>query len=143
MKRFTVDELFNSGALAPSAGHKGFTYVSCQLCLKGPIWCPFSELYFFFLAAPFSGGGHHAAAWSRNPPHPPNCKMKCHIDEIAQPFTTPRVKCSGKKSGGTGEINARKQQQQLQRELCFVKWKKMTTGERGKKKKAQKKAQPI
>lgn len=39
-------------------------------------------------------------------------------------------------------MNARKQQQQLQRELCFVKWKKMTTGER-KKKKKRKKAQPI
>lgn len=40
-------------------------------------------------------------------------------------------------------MNARKQQQQLQRELCFVKWKKMTTGEREKKKRDGKKAQPI
>lgn len=36
-------------------------------------------------------------------------------------------------------MNARKQQQQLQRALCFVKWKKMTTGEGKKKKKTGKK----
>lgn len=48
VKRFTVDELLNYGALSPSAGHKGFTSVSCQLCLIGPIWRPFSELYLFF-----------------------------------------------------------------------------------------------
>lgn len=53
--------------------------------------------------------------------------MKYHIDETAA-GRYKRREWNVEVRQGTGDINARKQQQ-LRLRLCFVKWEKMTTGE--------------